>query len=57
MVIEMLDKIKYISLLISVIGTVFSAYVLFKHNFDTSSIILCLLWIIILVKDVSSLFK
>ena len=57
MVIEMSNKIKYISLIISVLGILFSIYILFKHNFDTASIVICLLWITILVKDVSQLYK
>lgn len=48
----MLD-IKYISLIVTILGLLFSIYVLFKHNFDTSDIIICMLWIIILIKDVN----
>lgn len=49
------DKIKYVSLAVSIIGCIFSVYLLFKHNFEASSIIILILWSIILVKDVTYL--
>ena len=50
-------KIRHISLLISVVGLLFSVYLLFKHNFDTFQIVLCLLWTTFIVNDVTYLSR
>lgn len=49
------DKIKYVSLAISIIGCIFSVYLLFEHNFEASNILILILWIIIVIKDVTFL--
>ena len=49
------DKMRYISLFVSIIGFIFSVYLLFKHNFEVSNIIILILWLVIIVKDVTCL--
>lgn len=52
-----MENLKYIVIVVSVIGLVFSAYVTYKRNFDKNDMIITFLWLTIVIKDLTILLN